>query len=326
MKNLIFLIVIFITTLCSAQIDFVKHHKTSVQAQRALDAKDYSKALQYFETAFAINGAIKPVDYLNAAVCEAQLENEKGCEKWISMSIEKEKLEKESILKYSENPLYKKCAEQIIMKYDALIEQFYENRPNKSVYFNVEKLLNRDQFSRKLANYYMGISEEQKENAFEQYLKSQKNGDTAVMKKYKAILFPKVAKDLETFETKIIKYTDSLNIREFMNITEEFGYQKEGWLLLWHQRGSYGEDNWIWNYFKPLIDNEIKKGKITPSFWAMFEDITSIRKTGKSIYGYHPGKVDPHNVNRKRQEIGLPALTEEEINDRNNNPYGGSIF
>lgn len=187
-------------------------------------------------------------------------------------------------------------------------------------------MVNRDQFSRKLSDFHLGITDEEKEIAYEGYMKSQKKEDSLARKKYKAILFPKVNENYTAYQNQITRFTDSLNIREFMKITKEFGYQKEGWLLLWHQRGTYGEDNWVWEYFKPLIDTEIKEGKITPSFWAMFEDLTSIRKTGESIYGYHPGEVDPLKVNKKRREIGLPILTKEEINNRNNNPYGGSTF
>lgn len=121
MKNLILLIVIAGTTICKAQIDFVKHHKTSLQAQRSLNENDYAKALKYFETAFAINGAIKPIDYLNAATCAAELENENECEKWISISIVKEKLERKSILEYSKNSLYKQCAAKVLTNYDKLI-------------------------------------------------------------------------------------------------------------------------------------------------------------------------------------------------------------
>jgi len=82
----------------------------------------------------------------------------------------------------------------------------------------------------------------------------------------------------------------------------------------------------VWNYFKPMIDQEIAEGKVAPFYWAIFEDITSIYKTGKSIYGYHPGQVDAISVNESRQSIGLPLLTQDEINERNNNPYGGRTF
>ena len=123
-----------------------------------------------------------------------------------------------------------------------------------------------------------------------------------------------------------MKQTDSLNIRELMDITTSSGWQEEAWLLLWHQRGTYGKNNWVWNYFKPLINKEIEQGKLPKSFWAMFEDFKASLKTGVSVYGYRPGKVDEKNVNANRKKIGLPMLTKEEITERNNNPYGGRVF
>ena len=114
-------------------------------------------------------------------------------------------------------------------------------------------------------------------------------------------------------------------MRELIKITEEHGWQKNGWLILWHQRGSYGEDNWIWAFFKPYINKEIQKGTVPPFFWAKFEDHHSFFKTGKTIYGYWPGKVDPKSVNKARRPVGLPILTEEEIILRNTT-RSGRIF
>ena len=317
---------VFLSTICQAQIDFKSHHQSSLEAQRAFSKQDYSEALAYYKTAFEVNGAIRPIDYLNAALCAAELNNETACSQYIEASIQNEKLSEKTILNQSENELYKKCAAKTVASYDIYLEQFYENLANKAMYFKIEKLLYRDQFSRKLSDYYLNLSEEEKEIAFEALLQPPGTIDSLSRAKYKQILFPEVDEDLDAYQTKIIQFTDSLNVREFMEITEKYGYQSEGWLLLWHQRGSYGEDNWVWNYFKPLIDQEIKAGNISPAFWAMFEDILAISKTGQSVYGYHPGKVNSTTVNDKRQEIGLPKLTEAEINQRNNNPYGGSTF
>ena len=57
-----------------------------------------------------------------------------------------------------------------------------------------------------------------------------------------------------------------------MAITKEYGWQKKAWIILWHQRGNHDEDNYVWNYFRPLINKEIEEGKISRSFWKPFDE------------------------------------------------------
>ena len=77
-----------------------------------------------------------------------------------------------------------------------------------------------------------------------------------------------------------MRKVDSLNVDRLMEITNEYGWQEKAWLILWHQRGTYGEDNYVWNYFKPLIDKEIDEGKISRNFWAPFDQFNKMMKTG----------------------------------------------
>ena len=241
-------------------------------------------------------------------------------------SITKSKASKEFMVDFSVNEFYQKIVASTLPKYDTYLTQFYREIDNPKVYFEIQKLLNRDQFSRKLKDYYLGISEEEKEVAFDGFGEAQASKDTVALKKYRAILFPKVDKVYKDYNSKLGIYTDSLNVVKLIDITKNYGWQKEGWMILWHQRGTYGKKNWVWNYFKQVIDNEIKDGNVSPFFWVMFEDITSIYNTGKSIYGYHPGKVDPKTVNVNRRKIGLPELTEQEIENRNNRKDHGRVF
>jgi len=60
---------------------------------------------------------------------------------------------------------------------------------------------------------------------------------------------------------------DAQNISRLMKITKEHGWQKGAWLLLWHQRVTYEDiNNPIWAYFKPLINDEIRRGKLEKTF------------------------------------------------------------
>lgn len=107
---------------------------------------------------------------------------------------------------------------------------------------------------------------------------------------------------------------DSSNINRLIEITKEYGWQSRGWLILWHQRGTYGQDNNVWNFFKPYIDKQIQKGSMKKSFWTMFEEEKSIIESKEQIYGLYWGQFeqfpikDIENVDKRRAENGLPPL------------------
>ena len=323
--TIVSLCILFINT-SDAQVNFAKHSELLLKAHRAKEVNDCKIALPLYEEAFELHTNNSVAEYLNAADCAAQLNNGVSCKKWIIESISVQKAPKNSVLKFSKNELYQKCASEIVANYDIYLSEFYKSLENPLVYFEVQKLINRDQFARKLDEYHLGISEEDIEAAYEGYINSQAEKDSLERKKYQAILFPNVPKEYREYQLGVMSYTDSLNIVSLMDIVDEHGWQKEAWLLLWHQRGTYGEKNWVWDFFIPLINKEIENGKVSKSFWAEFEDFKSLNDTGKSIYGYLPGKVDEEHVNEKRKSIGLPVMSEKEIASRNNNPFGGRKF
>lgn len=108
--------------------------------------------------------------------------------------------------------------------------------------------------------------------------------------------------------------TDSSNVARLIEITEKYGWQKKGWLILWHQRGSFDQANWIWNYFRPIINQEIENGNIRKSFWAQFEEFKNVYENGYQEYGLYPKNFDTYpllnveTVDRKRDSIVLPPL------------------
>lgn len=326
MKHLILLICFLVSLNSLAQNNYVKNTELLLYAKRALEKNEITKALTYYEDAFKLVDKVDLSDYLYAAKCASKLKNKNALKELIIKAIEEHKISKENLIDLSDDKFYQKVLDRIIPDYENYLANFYNKIKNPIVYDKLQKLLHRDQIIRKLGDYYLGVDEKEQEAAFDSYLKAQAEKDTVAQRKYRAILFPKSNKVHEEYKTKVINYADSLNVVELIKITENYGWQKEAWLILWHQRGTYGEKNWVWNYFKPVIDNEIVKGNVSPFFWIIFEDIASIIKTGKSIYGYHPGKINPETVNLKRKEIGLPILTEEEIVQRNTRRDKGRIF
>ena len=115
-------------------------------------------------------------------------------------------------------------------------------------------------------------------------------------------------------EWKDVARIDSLNIKRLIEITREYGWQDKGWLILWHQRGTYGQDNYVWNFFKPYIDEQISKGNMKKDFWVMFEEERSITQNKEQIYGMYWSQFDDYpikdiaNVDKRRAEYGLPPL------------------
>lgn len=115
-------------------------------------------------------------------------------------------------------------------------------------------------------------------------------------------------------ESKEVERIDSLNIKRLIEITKEYGWQPKGWLILWHQRGTYGQDTYVWNFFKPYIYQQINKGTIKKDFWVMFEEDRAIRQNKEQIYGMYWYQFDDYpikdiaNVDKRRAEFGVPPL------------------
>lgn len=143
---------------------------------------------------------------------------------------------------------------------------------------------------------------------------------------YKKLKYPKIYREIDSLfelDQKVRKNKntinkmakiDSSNIKRLIEITKEYGWQNKGWLILWHQRGTYGQDNYVWNFFKPYIDEQIQKGNMKKSFWTMFEEEKSLIKNKEQIYGLYFGQFeqfpikDIENVDKRRVENGLPPL------------------
>lgn len=111
-----------------------------------------------------------------------------------------------------------------------------------------------------------------------------------------------------------MRYIDSININKLINITKKYGWQEKGWIILWHHRGSYDKNNYIWKYFKPYINQQISEGRIRKGFWAFFEEEKLISKEKKQLYGLYLGQFDTfpikniENIDERRKKIGEPPL------------------
>ena len=140
---------------------------------------------------------------------------------------------------------------------------------------------------------------------------------------YKHLAHPEIYKEIDSLfsiDQKVrnndgnLLETDTKNINRLIEITKKYGWQKKGWLILWHQRESYGDNNTVWTFFKPYIDDQIENGKMRKDFWARFEDQKSMIQTGKQIYALYWSQYDDYpiidieNVDKRRESVGLPPL------------------
>lgn len=326
MNKLLLIATMLITSNVWSQTSFEKFDLLNLQGYRAQEKGNYKEALHYYSQAFQHKGLAETPDYLNAAKCAVKLEEIDKAWHYIKDAISLSGIKQNSLINYEEfkgvEPLQRLIEEQ----YDSLYKIYYQNLPNLNVYLQVEALTARDQIIRKLEDYYLGITEAMKQEAVNLYIKARKKNDTVAMKKHKGMLFPNIEDEFKKYNMKMMNTVDSLNIRELMDITREHGWQKNAWFILWHQRGSYGEDTPVWTFFKSALDKEIATGKLPKSFWAPFEDHKSRSTSGRTKYGYALGKVDSTTVNTNRKSIGLPELTAEEIEQRNQNPWSGRMY
>lgn len=76
--------------------------------------------------------------------------------------------------------------------------------------------------------------------------------------------------------------TDSLNFEKLLELIDQRGYPtlrkassgyNIAWLLLWHHRDEYPDSD-QWKQIIPIIEQEIKKGEVTPMFFQVFDTVT----------------------------------------------------
>lgn len=130
-----------------------------------------------------------------------------------------------------------------------------------------------------------------------------------------------IRKDDEVFK-KMESKTDSTNISELIKLNKKFGYEQRGWLVIWHHRGTYDENNFVWKFYKPFFEQEIAKDNIDKSIIVDFEEFqnsfTSIVKQEKmkgALYTMQTlgnlGQTeyfDIKNLDKRRKSVGLPPL------------------
>lgn len=60
---------------------------------------------------------------------------------------------------------------------------------------------------------------------------------------------------------------DSIIISQLIDLTKQYGWNEKAATILWHQRGTYGKSDFVWNYFVPFINGLIKKDEVKKDFF-----------------------------------------------------------
>lgn len=287
--KILYLFIYLLTIQGFAQL--TNYDKYDLHINQANDLKKQNKfkeaITEYEQGLESIDKHLTSTPFFDLAACAIQIQNYDLAKKYILLGITKGGAPFFYLNNYKgfdEN--YKKTSQwkDVYDDYNNLRKEYFYSIKNIDIYIEIEKMV---------------------------------EVDGAVRSHYSNNLHDKteILKCKDSFDS-VMMNVDNKNIKRLIEISKEYGWQSRAWLLLWHHRGTYKENNFVWNFFIPLINKEIEAGNLYRSFWAAFEDDKSLRENGYTLYGDLPGKVDV-KVNERRKLVNLPPLTEEDIIERN---------
>lgn len=254
----------------SAQTKYDKFDQLILEADSLKIVGEYQHAYDKYANALRILIPDSSTPYFSMAECALKSGNIKKCKKSIIEGLTKGGAEYDYLIQYDGfkdiqmMPFY----QAILEEYNHYRQQYFSGKENIDVFLEILALYEKDQLVRKTEDYFTNYSEEELTEARKQFVEAQEKGDKVKLEVYKKILFPNVE---DKYSDLMVRVDDS-NIKRLIEITKKYGWQPKAWLLLWHHRSSYQENNFVWNHFIPLINKEIEQGKISRTFWKPFED------------------------------------------------------
>lgn len=129
------------------------------------------------------------------------------------------------------------------------------------------------------------------------------------------ILLDQDIRNQPNVDNQIMKKIDSLNFNKIVHIAKKDGWNDKFRIVLLHQRGKINDNkNENWNFFKRLINTEIKKGQIRKDFFVEFDLLNSLAYRVAHKYDFYPPLEiyytfeDIKNIDIFRKAVGLPPL------------------
>ena len=267
------LLLLIISSFSYGQTKYDKHDEFISEANNLRKGGNYKQAIKKYKNALEILIPNSSTPFFNLAECALKLNDLTLADEWIRKGVSVGGAPKSYLKDYKgfadiqEKEFYK----QITSDYNKLRQKYFSSIDDIDLYLKIEELTARDQFVRNTGMYLDGYSNIDLQNAGDAFSKAQRENDTVKAKELKKIVFHKAKDKHKKITTELMNRVDSLNVARLMEITQKHGWQERAWIILWHQRGTYGEENYVWNYFKPLIDKEIEEGKLSRDFWSPFE-------------------------------------------------------
>ena len=284
MKKLILLLLLIAPVVGSGQTKYDQYDELISIANNLKNEAYFEQAIETYRGAIDILTPPSSTPYFNLAECALMLGDFDLADRWIRQGISRGGAQMGYLRDYNgfkniqEKDFYKK----IISDYNSLRQQYFSTIDNIDLYLEVEELVARDQFVRKTGLYLDGYSEIDYQKAGDDFLIAQRENDTIKINQLKKVVFHQTNQKYVETTSELMHKVDSLNIARLMEITEKHGWQKRAWIILWHQRGTHNEDNYIWNYFRPVINTEIEEGKMSRNFWDPFNQFSEMINEIKS--------------------------------------------
>ena len=268
MKYNISIILVFAYYVSFAQYDLDKNLN---KADSLMEGSNFIKAFEtYQEIIDSTSTGYFPV-YYGLVKSGVKANKEEQAKKAIHFAVTSKGLKKEQFECCIKKHVTESFYNDLLEEYDSLRHINIGKINDIDVYLEIQQLIERDQFVRRFNQYLNGYSSHFIDECRDSLESAKSNNDSTRIKQFDSLVNIQLTNNEQLIKTKLMHNIDSLNISRFIEITKEYGWKQEGWLLLWHHRNSYGEDNYIWNHFKPLINKEIKEGKLNKEFWQMFE-------------------------------------------------------
>ena len=298
------LLLLIISSFSYGQTKYDNFDELISEANKLRTDEIYEQAILKYRNALDILTPNSSTPFFNLAECALKLNNNVLADKWIRKGIAEGGAQMEYLRKYKgfSDIQNVEFYQKIIKDYNSLRQQYFSTIDNIDIYLEIEELTARDQFVRKIDDYISGRTDEDISNAMKQLKIAQKENDSVNVKKYMNLIFPKPNKEYKKLQNELMRKVDSLNIERLMEITKEHGWQERTWIILWHQRGNHDEDNYVWNYFRPLINKEIEEGKISRSFWSAFDQFKQMMKSG-NMGTITVGEKPKNEINQGKKKI-----------------------
>jgi len=300
-----FLLIVFISSFCYGQTTYDTYDTLISEANSLKKDAKYQEAIEKYQNALNILTPNSSTPFFNLAECALKLNDISLADQWIRKGVSVGGAQKNYLEKYKgfADIQDKEFYQKIVSDYNSLRQDYFSTIKDIDLYLEIEELTSRDQFARKTGRYLDGYSELDYQNASSAMFKAKRENDTAKVKELEKIVFHTTKDKYKETTDALMKRVDSLNVARLMEITEKHGWQERAWIILWHQRGSYGKDNYVWNFFKPIIDNEIATGKLSRNFWSPFEQHIEMMKNNKGSFIIKEDEKPQKEIKNKEEKV-----------------------